>query len=139
MPQEHAALLHAWIKLELADNLEQPDLQRLFSHAKALQAAKPEVAALQPLWLTISAAATASAAASAAASADSSTAAELRSLVRSWRGQADDDSAEFEAELMSLSAVHAHMHGHRLQVHDASSYYHTCGMLHYIVTVLLGL
>ena len=120
--QEHAALLHAWIKLELANvsptahhptspktpNHHQPDLQQLSGHAKALQAAAPEAAMLQPLWLTISAAAAASEAAS--------TAAGLRGLVTSWRAQADEDSAEFEAELVRLDAQLAFQTGQKLQV-----------------------
>lgn len=120
--QGHAALLHAWIKLELADTYptpnhptsplpphhHQPDLQQLSSHAKALQAAKPEAAMLQPLWLTISAAA--------AASEEAAIAAGLWGLVKSWRAQADEDSAEFEAELVGLSAQLAAQTGQKLQV-----------------------
>lgn len=71
---------------------------------------------LQPLWLTISAAA--------AASEEASTAAGLRGLVRSWRAQADEDSAEFEAELVGLNAQLAVQTGQTLQVtinkHSAS-------------------
>ena len=119
--QEHAALLHAWIKLELAKfhpnppysystppSRHQPHLQQLSSHAQALQAAKPEAAMLRPLWLTISAAA--------AASSEASAAAGLRGVVTSWRAQADDDSAEFEAELVSLKALFASQTGQKLQV-----------------------
>ena len=120
--QEHATLLHAWVKLELADICpipshpaslhtpyhHQPDLQQLSSYAKALQAAKPEAAILQPLWLTISAAA--------AASKEASTAAGLQGLVKSWRAQADEDSAEFEAELIGLDAQLASQTGQKLQV-----------------------
>lgn len=120
--QEHAALLHAWIKLELADlqptppypipthapSNHQPDLQQLSSHAEALTAGKPEAAMLRPLWLTVSAAA--------AASSEAATAAGLRELVRSWRAQADDDSAEFEAELLGLDALFASQTGQKLQV-----------------------
>lgn len=122
MTQEHAALLHAWIKLELADchptslnprsppapHHHQPDLQHLSSHAKALQAAKPEAAVLRPLWLTISAAAS--------ASSEAATAVGLKDLVRTWRAQADDDSAEFEAELVGLDAQLANQTGQKLQV-----------------------
>ena len=63
---------------------------------------------LQPLWLTISAAA--------AASEDTSTAAGLQGLVRVWRAQTDEDSAEFEAELAGLHAQLASQTGQRLQV-----------------------
>ena len=120
--QEHATLLHAWVKLELANaslplshptsphapHHHQPNLQQLSSHAKALQAAKPEIAMLQPLWLTISAAA--------AASKEASVAAGLQGLVRSWRAQADEDSAEFEAELIGLNAQLASQTDQKLQV-----------------------
>ena len=105
--QEHAALLHAWVKLEFADSSLQQH-EQLFSHAKALQAAKPEAAMLQPLWLTISAAA--------AASADASSAAALKGLVKAWRAQADDDSAEFDADLIGLDVQLAHQEGRKLQV-----------------------
>lgn len=120
--QEHAALLHAWIKLDLADvqptpshptspkapHHHQPDLQQLSSRAQALQATKPEAIVLQPLWLTISAAA--------AASEEAATAAGLRGLVKSWMAQADEDSAEFKAELVGLSAQLAAQTGQKLQV-----------------------
>ena len=111
--QEHAALYHAWLKLNLADAGQLENLQQLFSHAKALQAAKPEVAMLQPLWLTISAAA--------AASADPSAAATLQDLVKAWRAQADDNTAEFEAELAGLSAQQAFHTGQKLQVTESIS------------------
>lgn len=125
--QEHAALLHAWIKLELAGlhptpayptpapapGNHRPDLQQLSSHAQALQAGKPDAAMLRPLWLTISAAA--------AASSEAATAAGLRGLVRSWRAQADDDSAEFEAELVGLDALFASQTDQKLQVNGEAS------------------
>ncbi|KAL3133073.1 hypothetical protein ABBQ38_006975 [Trebouxia sp. C0009 RCD-2024] len=132
-PQEHAALLHAWIKLELADlqptppypipthapSNHQPDLQQLSSHAEALTAGKPEAAMLRPLWLTVSAAA--------AASSEAATAAGLRELVRSWRAQADDDSAEFEAELLGLDALFASQTGQKLQAaRHAARALHIC-------------
>ena len=63
---------------------------------------------LQPVWLTISAAA--------AASEDASTAAGLQGLVRAWRAQADEDSAEFEAELVRLDAQFASQTGQKVQV-----------------------
>ncbi|KAL3149301.1 hypothetical protein ABBQ32_14165 [Trebouxia sp. C0010 RCD-2024] len=132
-PQEHAALLHAWIKLELAGlhptpayptpapapGNHRPDLQQLSSHAQALQAGKPDAAMLRPLWLTISAAA--------AASSEAATAAGLRGLVRSWRAQADDDSAEFEAELVGLDALFASQTDQKLQAaRQAARAFHIC-------------
>jgi len=104
--QEQASLLHAWIKFQLVDS-DQLDVRQLFSHVQQLQAAKPELALLKPLWLTISAAA--------AASTDS-TQATLEGLVKAWRVQADDASAEFSAELFGLGALHDHKQGHLAQV-----------------------
>ena len=106
--QEQDALFHAWLKLDLAEPGRLDNLQQLFSHVKALQAVKPEVAMLQPLWLTLSAAAV--------TSTDPSVAATLQGLVRAWRAQADDDSAEFEAELAGLSARQAFQSSQKLQV-----------------------
>ncbi len=80
---------------------------QLFSHVQQLQAAKPELALLKPLWLTISAAAAAS---------TEGTQATLKGLVKAWRAQADDDSAEFSAELIGLGALHDHKKGHLAQV-----------------------
>jgi len=104
--QEQASLLHAWIKFQLVDS-DQLDVRQLFSHVQQLQAAKPELALLKPLWLTISAAA--------AASTDS-TQATLKGLVKAWRAQADDDSAEFSAELIGLGSLQDHEKGHLAQV-----------------------
>ena len=100
--QEHAALLHAWIKLELSSS--QPNIKQLFGHVQKLQAAKPGVALLKPLWATISAAAAAS---------TESMATALGGVVRAWRGQADDDSAEVNADLLGLDAMQAHQAGHK--------------------------
>ena len=95
------------MKLQLLDPHDQLDVRQLFSHVQQLQAAKPELALLKPLWLTISAAA--------AASTDS-TQATLKGLVKAWRAQADDDSAEFSAELISLCSLQHHKKGHLAQV-----------------------
>ena len=95
------------MKLQLLDPHDQLDVRQLFSHVQQLQAAKPELALLKPLWLTISAAA--------AASTDG-TQATLKGLVKAWRAQADDDSAEFSAELISLCSLQRHKQGHLAQV-----------------------
>jgi len=100
-------LLHAWIKLQLLDPSDQFDIRQLFSRVQQLQAAKPELALLKPLWLTISAAAAAS---------TNGTQATLKGLVKAWRAQADDDSAEFSAELIGLGALQDHKKGHLAQV-----------------------
>lgn len=100
-------MLHAWIKLQLLDPSDQLDVRQLFSHVQQLQAAKPEFALLKPLWLNISAAA--------AASTDS-TRATLEGLVKAWRAQADDDSAEVTAERIGLCALQDHKKGHLAQV-----------------------
>ncbi|KAL0025266.1 hypothetical protein WJX77_012112 [Trebouxia sp. C0004] len=116
--QEHASLLHAWIKLQLLDPSNQLDARQLFSHVQQLQAAKPELALLKPLWLTISAAA--------AASTDG-TQATLQGLVKAWRAQADDDSAECTADLIGLCALQDHKKGHLAQAaRQAARAHHTC-------------
>ena len=103
-------LLHAWIKVQLADSSRQLDVSQLLSHVRQLQAAKPEVAILKPIWLSLSAA---------AAAATDGTGAALEKLIKLWRAQADDDSAEFNAELMRLSALHSYEQGHTLQVRSS--------------------
>lgn len=100
-------LLHAWIKVQLADSSRQLDVSQLLSHVRQLQAAKPEVAALKPIWLSLSAA---------AAAATDGTGAALEKLIKLWRAQADDDSAELDADLLRLSALHGYEQGHTLQV-----------------------
>ena len=100
-------LLHAWVKTPLADPSRQLDVTELLSHAQQLQAAKPEVALLKPLWLSLSAAAVAL---------KDGTGKALEGLVKAWRAQADDDSAEFDADLISLNALRCYKQGHALQV-----------------------
>ncbi len=95
------------MKLQLLDPSNQLDVRQLFGHVQQLQAAKPELALLKPLWLTISAAASASA---------DGTQATLKGLVKAWRAQADDDSAECTAELIGLCALQDHKKGHLAQV-----------------------
>ena len=72
-----------------------------------LQAAKPEAALLCPLWKTLTAAAAGSAGPAAAA---------LRSLVADSRAEADEDSAEVDAELGSVQVLQAYNSGDKLQV-----------------------
>ena len=98
-------MLHAWVKTQLADSSRQLDVSQLLSHVRQLQAA--EVAVLKPIWLSLSAAASA---------ATDGTGAALGKLVELWRTEADDDSAEFEADLLRLSAMHSYKQGHTLQV-----------------------
>lgn len=95
------------MKLQLLDPSNQLDVRQLHSHVQQLQAAKPELALLKPLWLTISAAA--------AVSTDGTQAA-LKDLVKAWRAQADNDSAECTAELIGLGALQDHKQGHLAQV-----------------------
>lgn len=100
--QEQAALLHAIIKLRPHDGIHhiQPQLQ-------TLQAAKPLLAALKPLWLTIIAAATA-AGPQAAASAEG--------FVKEWMMDADLFSAETAADIINVQVLHLQQAKHTVQV-----------------------
>ena len=102
LQQVQAELVHALIKL-------QPDasLQQLQPQLQQLQAAKAPLAALKPLWMTITAAAAASSSHAAAAS---------RSFVKQWISHADLDSAELAADLTAVHMLHAQQAGQHMQV-----------------------
>ena len=105
--QVQAVLLHAWIKLQLPHFNSPLGLQQLTSHMHQLQAAKPEAALLRPLWKTLTAAAAAS---------NEPAAAAFRGFVADSRAQADEDSAEVEAELAAVKTLEAYNSGQKLQV-----------------------
>lgn len=100
--QAQAALLHAMIKLH-------PDggIQLIHPQLDTLQAAKPSLAALKLLWLTISAAATA---------AGPQAAASARGFVEEWMADADLESAETAADLVGVNVLHLHTLQQRAEV-----------------------
>ena len=82
-------------------------IQHIHPQLDTLQAAKPSLAALKPLWLTISAAATA---------AGPQAAASARGFVEEWMTDADLESAETAADLAAVNVLHLHTTQQRAEV-----------------------
>ena len=100
--QVQAALLHAIIKLH-----PEGGIQHIHHQLEILQAAKASLAALKPLWLTISAAATA---------AGPEAAASAREFVEEWMSDADLGSADMTADLLGIDMLHLQHTKQRLKV-----------------------
>lgn len=89
--QVQAALLHAIIKLH-----PEGGIQHIHQQLETLQAAKPSLAAVKPLWLTISAA---------AAAAGPEAAASAKGFVEEWMTDADLESADVTADLLGVEVL----------------------------------
>lgn len=89
-----AALLHAMIKLH-----PEGGIQHIHHQLETLQAAKPSLAAVKPLWLTISAA---------AAAAGPEAASSAKGFVQEWMTDADLESADVTADLLGVEVLHLH-------------------------------
>lgn len=100
--QAQAALLHAVVKLRPGAGIH-----HLYQQLEDLKAAKPSLAALKPLWLTITAAATA---------AGPQAAESAKAFVQEWMVEADLYTAELAADVVGVDVLHLQHVGQSMQV-----------------------